>query len=142
MSYFLFGFVGGLKESFREQINLEIEVQWGEPFLPGVTMEMLSLCPEFDSDKTPFFIVKVGDDNASSLVSPYEVSQDDLISNVVHMVSWVNHARVGQCAEIWISEGYDDSFRTFKGDVDKVCQQVADVIKESGDLPSMRIVIP
>ena len=139
MSHFVFGVVEGVRLPGRQKISDAVEVLWGQAFQQAVVVEMLEQCGKPTSEETSFSLGLAGEDNADSLVSPYQVDRDRTIENLIHALAWLDGERLGRGAELWITEGYDDTFQEIQGSCHELQERVRGLLLETLDVPSLRL---
>ncbi|HET9953379.1 MAG TPA: hypothetical protein VFQ61_02685, partial [Polyangiaceae bacterium] len=84
-------------------------------------------------------ITRVGDDNADGLISPYQVERDAIVDNLNTVLAWLDRERTGRNAELWMTEGFDDSFRELRGSRQELFERAKEVLLQSVDVPSLRL---
>lgn len=139
MSHFVFGVVDGVRLPARQKISDAVEVLWGPAFQQALVIEMLEQHGKPTSEETPFSLGLAGEDNADSLVSPYQVDRDRIIENLIHALAWLDRERLGKGAELWITEGYDDRFKEIQGSCHELQECVRSFLLATLDVPSLRL---
>lgn len=139
MSHFVFGVVVGERAYARQNVGPSFDVCWGPPLQQAVVMRMLEKHGKPAPNETPFSLSLAGEDHADGLVSPYQIDREPIVTNVAHLLTWLDRERAGEDAELWLTEGYDDAFRELQGTQPELNRQVRELLQTSDDVPSLRL---
>lgn len=140
MSHFVFGTISSGHPSVRESVGSLFDVCWGTELCQSSVLEMLS--PNLVGGRmlTPFMLTGVGDDTADRLVSPYRSVRLDVVAERVgEMIRWLESVRAGAPAELWMTEGYDDAFEEYGGNLQFLLDHSLMAICAASQLPSLRL---
>lgn len=139
MSHFLFGVAQVARGQCQQDIGQGIQVSWGAAGHQQVVTEMLEEHGKPEPNETLFCVAFAGEDNADALVSPYQLEASRIVDRISYVLAWLDRERAGANAELWITEGYDDSFKECQGTYEQVVDSLRKVTLFAEQLPSLRL---
>jgi hypothetical protein len=152
MSYFVFGCViaesplwGHLHivtAAEGEAARQGLHVFWDEKIPQGVIREMLD--EQVGQEPACAFLItsRAGEDTSDSLISPFERSSDQISEALAALERWADGllwAVPGIAISFFFTEGYETAFCARKGAVPGWALQIAQLVADEGDIPSLRI---
>jgi len=139
MSHFAFGVIEGARQPEREAIDPGSDVCWGISLQQKVVLEMLAAEGKPVPGETPFSLTGRGENHADSLISPYNVVHEQIVVRLCRIIAWLDEERAGGKAELWLTEGYDDTFKVTEGSVSELQKSVESLLSNAVEVPSLRL---
>ncbi len=152
MSYFVFGCVTGesalcgqvgiVAAAEGEATKQGLHVFANENIPQAIVREMLTEQVAQESACEFLITSRADEDTSDSLISPFQCSPGHISEALASLERWADgflRAVPGIAASLFFTEGYDTTFSAKKAAISGWALQIAQLVADEGDIPSLRI---